>query len=1131
MTRRIEFLLGNHALAFLVLLLAAPAVGQVAAQTADTSNKPVVSGTSATSEQKASLEDVQAKLDAALANNSLEATHKERLVASYRATLEALRASAADTERIAKFAKAAALAADKLTVAREQLKQAAPTFSPPEGADRLTIEELRQRRSESETALASARQTAQMLESSQREREAKRAQLPKLIAEARAALEVADQAPVPEVEDDPQGTLRAAREAERAAKLAAMKQNIDALTQEQATIDSEAELLPAQIEVAKRELAQAEQQLRFWSETLGRQKQFRIESDLAEHREQLESANIPPDRSMVLRLQDQWIEVLHEQSQLERKLTREQSRYAELLETYKATKEEIEKDIAGGRGLRSGLGQKLQVTRNRLPTSSDLDTDIRAIDDLIDRGQTLQTDLELALEDLNGDASGTSMRPISLLPMRDGVVDPNEVSLLKRMKADIEQHLNTLIELKGELELKRKVVSDIRELIESHVVWIRNAPAYQLSDFSTAWQSFRWIVHPAHVKAVWHALLTGLVRRLDLIVIWAVLGLSLWCVGSRLRRRLYKVGEVAQFGSQGTDSQDSLRPTLTALAITVTLAIPPVATLAVIGYAILEAAEKDHFLTSVGSAFLMVAVALFPMETLRQMLRPGGLAIAHFGYRSEIVMPPRTALRLLIDLGLPMLLVWRIANAGRAQMDASLGRLIFSVGMLVLSYLLWQSLHPKSGLLSDYLTAHPQSWAARLKRLWHPLFSLLPLGLAALAMFGYSYTATLFTGKLYWTLWLGIGVLVSGGLLRRWFETYRRRLAASQRPVKVTEPLTSEVGTIEVPQEAPIDIAEMNAQSLRLIQALMWLAGLVGMVLIWAPVFPAVRLLDHYELWHTQDAQGELAAITLTNLVIAIPIVLLSLVAVRNVPGLLETILLERLPLDRPARYAITTLASYALAVIGIMMFAKTLGLRWEGIQWLVAALGVGLGFGLQEIFANFVSGLILLFEQPIRVGDVVTIDGVTGTVSRIRIRATAVTNYDRQELIIPNKDLITGRLINWTLTDSTNRLVLNIGIAYGSDTRKACGLLEQICAQHQNLLVDPPPVVTFEAFGDSTLNIVIRCYLGALDQRLKTIHELNTTINERFQQEQIEIAFPQRDLHIRSMPPQFAAAFAPKAP
>jgi potassium efflux system protein len=275
-------------------------------------------------------------------------------------------------------------------------------------------------------------------------------------------------------------------------------------------------------------------------------------------------------------------------------------------------------------------------------------------------------------------------------------------------------------------------------------------------------------------------------------------------------------------------------------------------------------------------------------------------------------------------------------------------------------------------------------------------------------------------------------------------------------------------------------------------------------------------------LWDTTAVDGSVVSITLAHLVVALPIVFLTWVSARNVPGLVETTLLERLPLDKPARYAITSLASYAIVILGIIFSAQAIGLRWEGIQWLVAALGVGLGFGLQEIFANFVSGLILLFEQPIRVGDVVTIGNTTGSVSKIRMRATIVTNWDRQELIIPNKTLITERLINWTLTDSTNRLEIRIGVAYATDTRVACRLLEEICAQHEHILVDPKPIVTFDGFGDSTLNIVIRCFLSRLDLRLPTIHELHTTINERFKNAGIEIAYPQQDLHIRSLPPQW---------
>jgi len=181
----------------------------------------------------------------------------------------------------------------------------------------------------------------------------------------------------------------------------------------------------------------------------------------------------------------------------------------------------------------------------------------------------------------------------------------------------------------------------------------------------------------------------------------------------------------------------------------------------------------------------------------------------------------------------------------------------------------------------------------------------------------------------------------------------------------------------------------------------------------------------------------------------------------------------------------------------------------------------VGLGFGLQEIFANFVSGLIILFERPVRIGDVVTIDNVTGSVSRIQIRATTITDWDRKEYIVPNKEFVTGKLLNWTLSDKTNRIVVRVGVAYGTDTEKTLAMLQEIADEHPLILKDPPPVVAFEGFGDSTLDLVLRCFLPNLDNRLKVITQLHVTIDRLFKEAGIEIAFPQRDLHIRSLPTQ----------
>ena len=199
-------------------------------------------------------------------------------------------------------------------------------------------------------------------------------------------------------------------------------------------------------------------------------------------------------------------------------------------------------------------------------------------------------------------------------------------------------------------------------------------------------------------------------------------------------------------------------------------------------------------------------------------------------------------------------------------------------------------------------------------------------------------------------------------------------------------------------------------------------------------------------------------------------------------------------------------------------MTGAAIGVGWSKVQWLVAAVTFGLGFGLQEIFANFVSGLIILFERPMRVGDVVTVSGVSGIVSRIRMRATTITDWDRKELIVPNKEFITGQLVNWTLSDRVLRIVFRVGVAYGSDTRLVHRLLLKAAAEHPSVLSDPPPQALFVAFADSTLAFELRVYVPGLEVYGAVQHELNTAIDSSFRTAGIEIAFPQCDVHVRSI-------------
>ena len=377
--------------------------------------------------------------------------------------------------------------------------------------------------------------------------------------------------------------------------------------------------------------------------------------------------------------------------------------------------------------------------------------------------------------------------------------------------------------------------------------------------------------------------------------------------------------------------------------------------------------------------------------------------------------------------------------------------------------------------------------------------------------------------------------------------------------------------------------ADHANQLIRLLGLAAWFFGLW---MVWGDVLPAMKVLDEYKLWGTEtetiataessdpsamtamtgmpapdpEPKKESVAkpvpektesstadssqatsstplisidpidkpgVSVRDLLVAIALVVLTFVAARNLPNAFEMLFLEDLPFDRSARSASKALFSYGIVIFGAAFAMRTLSINWTNVQWLVTALTFGLAFGLQEIFANFVAGIILMFERPMRLGDLITVDDFTGFVTRIRTRATTVVNWDRKEYVIPNKDFITGRLINWTLSDAINRIELTVGVAYGSDVAKAKKILFDICKGHPSIVDEPPTQITFEEFGDSTLNLVVRTYLNEVTSRLPVIDSLHMQINDKFNEAEIEIAFPQQDVHFRSMDEDLAKALS----
>lgn len=246
-------------------------------------------------------------------------------------------------------------------------------------------------------------------------------------------------------------------------------------------------------------------------------------------------------------------------------------------------------------------------------------------------------------------------------------------------------------------------------------------------------------------------------------------------------------------------------------------------------------------------------------------------------------------------------------------------------------------------------------------------------------------------------------------------------------------------------------------------------------------------------------------------------IVVITYILVRNIQGILEVLIFSRVKLSQGTPYTITTLLTYIFVAVGGAWAFSTLGMSWSKLQWLFAALSVGLGFGMQEIFANFVSGIILLFERPIRVGDTVTINDVTGTVAKIRIRAITMIDPDRKEVIVPNKSFVTGQVINWALSNTVTRLVVSVGVAYGSDLDLVKRLLLQAAHEQPSVLKDPEPRALFLTFGASTLDHELRVYVGQVSERNDTLDALNRRVNELFAENNIDIAFNQLDIFIKN--------------
>lgn len=749
--------------------------------------------------------------------------------------------------------------------------------------------------------------------------------------------------------------------------------------------------------------------------------------------------------------------------------------------------------------LRQAIARRLEI-ESRLQRLSDLDGLV-----------------ESKLQDLSKQVN-EGRRTVLAIQWREALQNRREA--LKALQQEYTRYLSTLSELEQNEKQLLRLSKAYRAYIERNLLWIR----------------YRGTSHSlAHTLAFFEQLSPGLLlefgqgirQRLTdhplLFILILVVEGALLALRPKLRQDLATLAHTIR-----SIRSDRFLNTLRALLDTLLLAAPMPAALVGLGLWLKHNNIANSPLAYFAEGLIAAAKPAAVLGFLRQVCRPEGLAHRHLRWLA--------ATRTQLWHQLSWFQYWAgacafvIAASGGLSLTPTslgLGRLAFVILMLsacALAFYLWR----RSGTILSELASTRPGWVVTYHPLWFPCAVAVPLALALGATIGYYYAALYLADGLFRVLTYFIALMLVKDFLLRWLYVTERQLRYQEilRRREEIKAKAEEVGESEVPavEEPQVDFGRLSDQARRLLRVGLATCGLIGLWWIWKDAVPALSLLQQVTLPLTTTklvgGVSKEVPLTLADAAFGLLLGLVTVLAAKNLPGLLEYTVLRRLPLNKGARYAWTALSQYFIAALGIYLIFSSLGVQWTDIQWLVAALSVGVGFGLQEVVANFISGLILLFERPIRVGDQITIGNITGTVSKIRIRATTILNWDRQELIIPNKSFITGQFINWTLTDTINRVRIDVGIAYGSDVARAMQLIAEAAAEHPEVLAEPKPLVSFEGFGNDSLLLVLRAYLGSLDNRLATITDLHQAIYEKLNAAGIAFAFPQHDVHLDTQRP-----------
>lgn len=904
--------------------------------------------------------------------------------------------------------------------------------------------------------------------------------------------------------------VAAAERLQLRAEIQALEAEVAMLGQEQTGQPSREKIAALELQRLERQLAAAKEELGVYEEALGRS----LESEMQALRNRVGRAATGVTDPALQPMAEGLGQLLEQLDSMSDELAGAGSRLSEVrgqLEELERESERLRRQAELG-GLEGAYAQVLLDQRRSLPDRRTLGFRLRGLDREISEAQLEGFEIEERLERQAELERELASRPgaAELLALRQ--------DLLESLSRDQRALIQELARLGSTTRTYRDLSVEFSEFLSEQLFWKRSSPAIGARFFQDLPEAAKWAVAPGRWgELAWALTLIPGRHPVGTVLVGLVVA-ALLLFRRKLKQSIdHSAKRICRI------STDRFVHTVRALFDTALLALPEPLLMGFISLTLTSGPEVSPWVRGFGAWIGWAGFTLFGILWLRELARDGGVGRRHFGWDGATCDLLRRILWLASWIYLSGLLLTSVTiHEEDARYFDTLGRIGILISLLGLAGALAWLFRPSSPLLEKAVLERPDRLLVRWRQLWVALLVGVPALLAIMAIAGYALTAvSLATLAQICLAWVGAG-FVTYGLLLRWFMIRERRIALAEAiearkarreaeaKAEAEEEDGSEERIVVEDEEVELDLEAVARQTRRLLRSLVGIGVIVAMSYSVAGVLP----IDN-----TAEGIGLGGGLTMLGFLRGLLVALITWTVVKNLPGILDLAGMRESGIEPGTRYAVASLCQYAIAAIGIFWVTRELAIDWARFGWIAAALSVGLGFGLQEIVANFVCGIILLFERPIRVGDVVTVGEVTGKVSRIRMRATTITNWELQEFVVPNKEFITGSLINWTLSSTSNRVTVPVGVAYGSDTALARRILGEIVEAHPLILEDPSPLVTFEAFADSTLNLVLRFYLPNLENRLRIITEVHEEIDRRFKEAGIEIAFPQQDLHIRSVP------------